>query len=87
MEDSLILVDPTKDGYIFDGWYILDGNNKQNITKIEEGTTGNINLYAKWKEKTSQTNNIIIIISVLGGVILLSGAAGIVFILLKKKRV
>lgn len=39
------LKSPTKTGYSFEGWFDDDGNN---IEKIVEGTTGNINLKAHW---------------------------------------
>lgn len=39
------LKSPTKTGYSFEGWFDDDGNN---IKKIVEGITGNINLKAHW---------------------------------------
>lgn len=44
---TIVLKDPTKEGYTFAGWY-LDAALTQRITKIEEGTCDNITLYAKW---------------------------------------
>ena len=39
---------PTKEGYIFDGWYLSDALVEEfNITKT---ITGDITLYAKWIE-------------------------------------
>lgn len=38
---------PKKAGYSFKGWY-LDPKYKKKITKIKEGTYGNLKLYAKW---------------------------------------
>lgn len=45
--DTMILKDPSKTGYTFDGWY----KNKamtQKITSIPKGSEGNLKLYAKW---------------------------------------
>ena len=38
---------PTKEGYIFDGWYTSDSYTNQ-ISVIVNGTHANITLYAKW---------------------------------------
>ena len=40
------LVNPTKEGYTFLGWYL----NNTKVTEIPVGTTGNINLVAKWEK-------------------------------------
>ena len=42
--DDIILEDPYKNGYTFDGWYM--GNTK--VTKIPAGTTEGITLEARW---------------------------------------
>ena len=55
IEDNIILKDPTKTGYVFDGWY-KDTSFATKITEIAKGSTGNITLYAKWTEIT--TDNI-----------------------------
>ena len=44
--DTVTLPVPTRTGYTFVGWY--DGDIK--VDKIEAGTTGNLNLVARWKE-------------------------------------
>jgi len=44
---------PTKKGYIFDGWYLDDGVWAQLFTKdyfIDEAPTENITVYAKWEK-------------------------------------
>lgn len=45
---KIILSNPSKRGYIFDGWY-TDAKFKNRITTINKGTTGNKTFYAKWK--------------------------------------
>lgn len=41
---------PTKDGFIFKGWYKTSDFSGESITKIEPGILEDINLYAKWEE-------------------------------------
>ena len=43
--ETITLKDPVKTGYTFAGWYTA-GNSP--VTKIKNGSTGNITLYAKW---------------------------------------
>lgn len=45
--DTIVLKDPVKEGFIFDGWY-KDSGFKEKITQIEKGSSGDLNLYAKW---------------------------------------
>lgn len=47
--DTVVLQDAVRDGYHFDGWY-SDPQYTVRVTRIEKGSTGNITLYAKWKE-------------------------------------
>ncbi len=47
-EQPLILIDLEKAGYNFLGWF-LDENFINETTEIPVGTTGEINLYAKWE--------------------------------------
>ena len=42
------LKDPTREDYTFEGWY-SDSNFTTRVTQIVKGTTGNLELYAKWK--------------------------------------
>lgn len=49
--ENLALFTPTRDGYIFGGWF-LDKNYQERVTAIEKGKVGNITLYAKWIPKT-----------------------------------
>lgn len=48
---SVTLSEPTKDGYIFGGWYTMaDLSDESKVDKIESGQTGVLELYAKWTE-------------------------------------
>jgi len=44
---TIVLNNPSKTGYTFDGWY-KDSKYKTKVTEITAGSTGNITLYAKW---------------------------------------
>lgn len=46
---------PTKELYIFDGWY-SENTYTNKVTEIKKGTTGNIDLYAKWSETKYSVN-------------------------------
>lgn len=41
--------EPTKTGYVFDGWY-KDSRYQDRVEGITETTKGNLKLYAKWKD-------------------------------------
>ncbi len=43
--ETITLKDPAKAGYTFAGWYSADNSP---VTKIPQGSTGDITLYAKW---------------------------------------
>ena len=49
--DEIVLQAPTRNGYIFDGWY-LDAEFTQEATGIDAGQTGDKTFYAKWTGKT-----------------------------------
>nr|WP_024295111.1 InlB B-repeat-containing protein [Lacrimispora indolis] len=51
--------DPTRDGYLFKGWYgYLDENDKPVMWDFENGTvTENMTLWASWKEDSNGGNN------------------------------
>ena len=44
-----------RNGYVFMGWY-TDEECTESISQIEKGSTGNINLYAKWQKIDSSIN-------------------------------
>jgi uncharacterized repeat protein (TIGR02543 family) len=48
IEDVINLVEPSKDGYTFVGWFNNDEFLGDAITTIQQGSLGNITLYAKW---------------------------------------
>jgi len=50
-DEPLTLTAATKTGYTFGGWY-TDSEYQNAITEIAVGTTGNLNLYAKWTINT-----------------------------------
>lgn len=47
-EDGLKLSNLNVDGYIFDGWYDAAGASGELVKEIPVGTTGSIELYARW---------------------------------------
>jgi len=47
---EIVLPNPTKEGYIFDGWYETSDFTDSIVSKIEKGSTGNKVFYAKWSE-------------------------------------
>ena len=47
---TITLKNPTRKGYVFQGWY-SDAKFTKKVTKITKGSTGNKTLYAKWKKK------------------------------------
>ncbi len=50
--DTFTLPKPKRTGYKFKGWYLSKNYSKSSkITQIEKGTTGEMDLYAKWKKK------------------------------------
>ncbi|MDE7476356.1 MAG: InlB B-repeat-containing protein, partial [Lachnospiraceae bacterium] len=44
---DIVLVDPVKEQYIFDGWY-ADSDYQEKIDTIKTGSSGAVILYAKW---------------------------------------
>ena len=48
ISSDFTLKDPTREGYVFEGWY-NDSSFSKKITKIAKGTSGNKIFYAKWR--------------------------------------
>ncbi len=47
IEDSFVLNNPTREGYVFVGWYTLNENGER-VIEIKENSTGNKTFYARW---------------------------------------
>ena len=48
--DTITLKDAQKAGYTFEGWYSDEAMTEQTVSMIAKGSTGNVDLYAKWTE-------------------------------------
>ena len=46
--ETFELIEPTKEGHTFDGWYGDNTFNGEKFTYIEKGTFGDVELFAKW---------------------------------------
>ena len=49
--EDIILSAPTREGYIFAGWYDNSDFGGEPVTEIAKGSIGNRTLYAKWEEE------------------------------------
>ena len=49
VDDEVVFADATKDGYVFVGWFTIKGGSEVQITKIEAGSVGNIEVFAKFE--------------------------------------
>lgn len=54
--NTFTLNNPTRTGYIFEGWTGSNGNTKQTSVSVEKGSEGNKNYTANWKEITYTIN-------------------------------
>ncbi|MCF8360222.1 MAG: cellulase family glycosylhydrolase [Prolixibacteraceae bacterium] len=52
LEEDIMLDEATKEGYLFEGWYNNAEFTGDPMTEIPAGSSGNINLHAKWTEAT-----------------------------------
>lgn len=59
-EEGLTLPIPTRENYVFEGWYENANYSGNPVTKIAKGTTGDKKFYAKWKlgEQAGRTYDI-----------------------------
>jgi uncharacterized repeat protein (TIGR02543 family) len=48
---TITLLEPTRDGYVFDGWFEEIDYSGTEVTEITLGSTGDITLYAKWVDE------------------------------------
>lgn len=49
---DIVLQNAAREGYVFEGWY-EDAAYTKRVTRILKGSTGDITLYAKWKEASA----------------------------------
>lgn len=54
VEDTLILKDPTRPGYHFEGWYLDAGFTDGPVEQIARATGADMTLYAKWSPQAYQ---------------------------------
>lgn len=53
--DTMIsLYEPTRVGFVFDGWYLTEDCTGEPITELSSEYETNVVLYAKWTEKSSE---------------------------------
>ena len=50
--ETILLADAVKEGYIFKGWYDNASFTGSRITSIEKGSSGDLDIYAKWEART-----------------------------------
>lgn len=72
------LPNPTKDKFIFEGWYLTKDFSGEKIVEISKLASGDITLYAKWSKKGCK-NGTMIIIELLASV-------SLAYVLIKKKH-
>lgn len=56
LDDSIALADPTREGYLFKGWY-KESNFQTKLTAISPALKEDITVYAKWEEKPQVNPN------------------------------
>ena len=54
--EAITLPEPTKDHYVFDGWYTTSDFTGAPITVINGANKGNISLFAKWEVETQEVD-------------------------------
>ena len=67
--ETIRLSAPVRRGYIFEGWYTTSEFSGNAVTVIQKGSSGNRQLYAKWKVDTSveDENTCIVLFQTNGG--------------------
>ena len=54
---TITLYEPTKDGYMFGGWYLTEDFSGNEVKDIEKGSYGDYKLYAKWIENSEDNKS------------------------------
>ena len=49
IDDEVVFADATKDGYVFLGWFKMEGDTEVKVTGIAKGSEGNVEVYAKFE--------------------------------------
>ena len=61
IEDDVTLITPTRPGHTFIGWY-TNLNSDEKVTKIEKGTYGHVEYYARWAvEQIDEKNGLALV--------------------------
>lgn len=47
-DETITLSEPTRNGYVFDGWYTSSDFTRSSVTQINTSNSSDITLYAKW---------------------------------------
>lgn len=66
IEDELLFKAPTKEGYDFKGWY-EQASEGEPTNGIIPGTTGNIDVYARWEKSSDAVTTFIVNFDFMGG--------------------
>ena len=82
--DTFSLPIPKKEGMEFDGWYTSASFEGEKIETVAKGTTGDLVLYAKWKEPSSGCSSSVIGVSAVSTAAFV-GAVALAVVALKKK--
>ena len=56
--DAITFEDATKEGYTFKGWFVMVDGEKQAITGIEAGSTGDITVFAEFEIATQSSTSV-----------------------------
>ncbi|MBD5444088.1 MAG: hypothetical protein HDR29_00915, partial [Lachnospiraceae bacterium] len=66
--ETITLAEATREGYTFDGWYKdAEFTESEKVTEITKGSTGDITLYAKWRDASLEPGTYLITYMLNGG--------------------
>jgi uncharacterized repeat protein (TIGR02543 family) len=83
-----ILLNPTKKGYEFLGWYTLDeNNNKIEVVRILPGTTNDLEFYASWQRVESKKTELLkwSLITISSSIIVIG--VGVMIVFVRKRKI